>query len=380
MRFCYSSTPLTRQMLQSFRDMVNDAIRICLEEKISGRLNLRDRIYKEFQNRYGVVSCFPYSVAEAAWSIVKKHRRWHRRPYASRLMMTMDSQKFSLNYSILSLPFRKGERILVPLQYGEYQRSFLTDTTLKRGSVTVTESTVIIAFTKQVPVTAPKSKVGIDLNEKSAVCSDGARFSLSEVARLHTEYGVRRRDFYRKHPGDDRLKKKYAGATREKNRISQFLHRLSKQIVESARSKCQSVVLERLNGIRYAHPKGNWEGKGRRRRIAQWPFRLLQGYIAYKAAWAGVQVEFVSATRTSQTCNKCHYVNRSLKLTEREWRCPTCGAILDRDLNAAINIEHRGKIPCLGEVRPGAQGTDKAVKGNQATTAPILRAEVLKLT
>jgi len=103
-----------------------------------------------------------------------------------------------------------------------------------------------------------------------------------------------------------------------------------------------------------------------------------QTYIVYKAEWSGVRVEFVSAVFTSKTCSECNFINRNLRLREREWRCPNCGAILDRDLNAAINIERRGKIPCLGEVRPGAQGTDEAVKGNPTTTV-ILRAEALKL-
>ena len=64
-------------------------------------------------------------------------------------MLKMDAANFSLNYAILSLPFRKGERILIPLQYGEYQRSFLMDKTLKRGSVTITESSIVIAFSKE---------------------------------------------------------------------------------------------------------------------------------------------------------------------------------------------------------------------------------------
>jgi hypothetical protein len=132
-KFGYKSTPATRELLNLFRAMVNDAIRICLNERIRGRLNLRDRIYREFQEKYAVVSCHPYSVAEVAWSIVKKHRRWHRRPIARRLMLKMDAANFSLNYSILSLPFRKGGRVLIPLRYGEYQRSFLMDKTLKRG-------------------------------------------------------------------------------------------------------------------------------------------------------------------------------------------------------------------------------------------------------
>jgi len=377
-RFAYTPTSLTVELLETFREMVNEAIRICIDEEIRGRLKLRNRIYKEFQESYGVISHFPYSVAEVAWSTVKKHKRWHRKPNAKRLMMKMDIQSCSLNYSILSLPFRKGERVLIPLRYGDYQRSFLMDTTLKRGSVTVTEDSVIITFTKEIPTKTPLSRLGIDLNEKSAVLSDDSRYDLSEVARLHTGYGVRRSDFYQRHPKDDRLRRKFAGDQREKGRVRQVLHRTAKKIVESAQLKGQSVVLERLKGIRYAHNRGNGKCRGNRRRIAQWPFHILQAFITYKAAWAGVQVEFVSAARTSQTCNRCHYVNRSLKLAERVWLCPNCGATLDRDLNAAVNIERRGRIPCLGEVRPGAQGTDEAVKGNP-TTPVILRAEALKL-
>jgi len=375
-KFAYQPTPHTRELLSMFRDLTNEAIRICLAENIKGRLKLRDRIYKEFRAKYGLVSCFPYSVAEVAWSIVKKHKHWHRKPYAKRLMFKMDADSFSLNYSILSLPFRMGVRVLVPLQYGKYQRSFLMDKTLKRGSVTMTESSIVIAFSKEFPLAEPSRKVGYDLNEKSVVGSDGTRHDLSEVARLHTLYGVRRSKFYEKHAHDRRLRKKFASSRREKERVSQALHRVSTLIVEKARANKEAIVLERLKGIRYSHQKGNGEGKAKRRRIALWPFRKLQSYIDYKAKWAGVPVEYVSPAYTSKKCNVCGSINRKLKVTDRSWLCP-CGAELDRDLNAAINIERRGKTRCLGEVRPGARGTDEAVKGNETTT-PILRAEVPK--
>lgn len=170
------------------------------------------------QKEFGIVSCYPYSVAEVAWSIVKKHRRWHRKPFVKRLMMRMEAQRYSLNYSILSLPFRKDQRILIPLRYGDYQRSFLLDESLKRGSVTITESAVIIAFTKQVKTVTPVRRIGVDLNEKSAVFSDGSKVDLSEAARLHTEYGIRRSKFYETHPRDHRLAKKFAASRREKDR------------------------------------------------------------------------------------------------------------------------------------------------------------------
>lgn len=375
-RFGYRPTPETRELLETFRMMVNHAI--CLEEKVEGRLKLRDRIYREFQERYGVVSAYPYSIAEVAWSIVKKHRRWHRKPVASRLMLKMDSANYSLSYGILNLPNQKGKRILIPLQYGDWQRSFLMDTTLKRGSVTMTDFTIVIAFSKEMEAIEPLRKVGIDLNEKSLVCSDGTRYDLSKVARLHTEYGVRRNAFYARHPNDRRLKQKFASSRRERERIKQTLNVISKRVVENAVKSREAIVLERLKGIRKAHKKGNGKGRDSRRRANLWPFRLLQQQIVYKAAWAGVQFEFVPPKNTSKECSNCHYVNKKLKVTERSWLCPQCGCQLDRDLNAAVNIERRGKIACLPMVQAGARGIDEAVKGNETTTAPILLAEAPK--
>lgn len=357
--------------------MVNDAIRICLDERVRGRLRLRNRVYREFRQRYGVLSCFPYSVAEVAWSIVKKHKKWQRKPQAKRLMLKVEGADYSLRHSILSLPFKKGERLLIPLKYGQYQQSFLMDGTLKRGSITMTESSIVIAFSKESTSEVPVRRVGYDLNEKSIVGSDGTRHDLSEVARLHTLYGVRRSRFYERHSRDRRLKKRFASSRREKERVSQALHRVSTLIVEKARTKNEAIVLESLKGIRYAHNKRNGEGKARRRRIALWPFRQLQSYIDYKAMWAGVAVEYVSPSFTSKRCSSCCRINRELRTTDRSWLCP-CGAKLDRDLNAAVNIERRGKIRCLGEVHPGARDTDEAVKRNETTQAPILRAEAPK--
>ena len=45
---------------------------------------------------------------------------------------------------------------------------------------------------------------------------------------------------------------------------------------------------------------------------------------------------------SSKTCRHCGYVNRELTLRDRQWVCPDCGAVLDRDLNAAINILRQG--------------------------------------
>ena len=41
---------------------------------------------------------------------------------------------------------------------------------------------------------------------------------------------------------------------------------------------------------------------------------------------------------SSKTCSHCGAVNHELKLSDREWVCPECGCVIDRDRNAAVNL------------------------------------------
>ena len=46
---------------------------------------------------------------------------------------------------------------------------------------------------------------------------------------------------------------------------------------------------------------------------------------------------------SSKTCSQCGYVHKGLKLQDRHWQCPNCGANHDRDYNAALNILYEGR-------------------------------------
>ncbi|GGO74923.1 hypothetical protein GCM10012289_48740 [Nonomuraea cavernae] len=64
--------------------------------------------------------------------------------------------------------------------------------------------------------------------------------------------------------------------------------------------------------------------------------------------------ERTRALRRSKLCSACGAVTRSLPLNVRKWTCP-CGAVHDRDVNAAINILAAGRADslnaCGGKIR-----------------------------
>ena len=66
--------------------------------------------------------------------------------------------------------------------------------------------------------------------------------------------------------------------------------------------------------------------------------------LTYKAEWNGrTYIKICRYVPSSQTCNVCGYVNKGTKdLSVREWICPQCGTVHDRDVNAAINILNEG--------------------------------------
>jgi putative transposase len=71
-------------------------------------------------------------------------------------------------------------------------------------------------------------------------------------------------------------------------------------------------------------------------------WRYFLSILAYKAAWAGKRVEAVNPAYTSQECSGCGArIEKSLSV--RTHVCTTCGLTLDRDENAAKNIQWRGQ-------------------------------------
>jgi putative transposase len=151
--------------------------------------------------------------------------------------------------------------------------------------------------------------------------------------------------------GKRRLKAKLRVAKAHRkicNQRQDFLHKLSTEVV----SGFDGVCVEDLNVKALARTK-----LGKSFRDAAHGEFLRQ--LAYKALWHGKH--FAAVGRyfpSSKTCHGCGAVKDTLTLGEREWRCPSCGAQLDRDHNASLNIRDEGiRIMALGHRdMPNARG------------------------
>ncbi|MEA1869791.1 MAG: transposase, partial [Euryarchaeota archaeon] len=64
---------------------------------------------------------------------------------------------------------------------------------------------------------------------------------------------------------------------------------------------------------------------------------MLINFTTYKAEYAGGTVELVNPRNTSKQCSVCGNT-QPMPLSQRTYRCSECGAVMDRDHNAAINI------------------------------------------
>ncbi|MGQ9469081.1 MAG: hypothetical protein ACUVTD_04560, partial [Nitrososphaerales archaeon] len=241
-------------LLETFRKMVNEAVRVALEQKITSRFKLIKTMYWAFKG-YGLHTHYILSACEVACGLIKNKNR-RKTQYVRGAFLKLDNQTFKIHGNTLRIPVKLRRFIEIPLRMGEYQRSFLSDPTLKLGSVTVTASTVTVVFSKTAMVIEPKGYVAIDTNERSLDCatSNGEffRYDLSKLPKIHHAYFEKRRKIQRRFWGDQRksqkLKAKYR--EREKERTEQLMHLASKDIVRRAREQGFGIVLEQLKHIR----------------------------------------------------------------------------------------------------------------------------------
>ena len=220
------------------------------------------------------------------------------------------------------------------------------------------------------PIPSPPKggSVGIDLGVKElATLSDGTVIHnphalKSNLRRLKKA----QRNLSRKQKGSNRRRKSRAQVARLYARVANLRSDALGKTTAMLSHTYVDISIEDLN---VAGMVGN-------HRLAQSvqdaSFYEFRRQLTYKAARTGARLHVIDRWYpSSKTCSNCGMVKTKLSLSERVYHCEECGLAIDRDVNAAINIQVAGSAPETLNARGGSGR--RANASRRATRHPAKR-------
>lgn len=233
-----------------------------------------------------------------------------------------------------------------------HERSVATGARVLSATVRFERGRWFVAFTVEQDVsrpapTRPDVAVGVDLGIKTLAVVATADGQVSEVPNpRHLGKELRKvrrlsRTVSRRRGPDRRTgqqpSNRWRRADAARNRAlgkvadqrKDAIHKLTTDLA----STYGTVVVEDL------HVAGMLKNRRLARHVADASFAEIRRQLDYKTTWHGGTL--VVADRwfaSSKTCSECGAVKAKLALSEREYVCEACGTVLDRDVNAAVNL------------------------------------------
>ena len=198
----------------------------------------------------------------------------------------------------------------------------------------------ILVETEHIPMETTGCMVGIDLGIKDLlITSDGEKYdNIRTTKKYEDKLAKEQRKLSHKVKGSKNWNKQRIKVAKIHEKIHNTrvdnLHKISHKLI----NENQVIVLEDL--VVSNMVKNHNLAKA----ISDCGWYELTRQIGYKSDWNNRQyVKIGRFTKSSQPCNVCGYINTDTKdLSVREWICPQCGTVHDRDINAAINIINEG--------------------------------------
>ena len=106
-------------LMEEFKHMVNEAIRIDIEKKITSKLTLRNEVYPRFKN--GFHTSYISMAVFRAHALLKNYRKHlkknpdTKRPYVKKPFLVVDSYYYKIIHNHIQIPTRPREFVVVPL-------------------------------------------------------------------------------------------------------------------------------------------------------------------------------------------------------------------------------------------------------------------------
>ena len=257
--------------------------------------------------------------------------------------------------------WRKGQLALP--KFGRIRLAEALPHSAQPKTVTLTRDAAgryFVSFSVEVELEALSSTgktIGVDLGLKHlATLSNGEKIAAPKKYAGRLRYLKRQqRALARKKTGSKRREKQRLRVAKAHAKVAQArnyeIHRLTTRLVRDY----DVIAIEDLN------VKGMSRGFLSRSMLDA-AFGEFTRQLTYKAAWYGKQlVKIDRYFPSSKLCSACGHQLQEFSLSIRSWRCPMCGALHDRDENAALNIETEG-LRILREPESAAGVTPERVR------------------
>jgi len=212
--------------------------------------------------------------------------------------------------------------------------------TIKKTSTNKYFASLCFHDQKQKKLKRTKNEVGLDFGIKNALIEDnGEKHDKHQnLDKYHKKLRKNQRKLSKKKRGSNNYKKQKLKVARchekVKNVRKDKLDKISKKIIDEN----QAIYLEDLT-VQFMIKNRNLAFAASNTAIS-----MLKSMIEYKASWYGRELVLVPPRNTSKTCHACDWVNKDLKLKDREWTCLSCKTHHDRDINAALVIKKKGQL------------------------------------
>ena len=368
--------------MDTFKRMINDCIRIGLDNNISTMKKLCNLSYRQLAS-YDIVSYYKLCAISHAAGILANRKKSIKRglnprqPFASKSLL-MSCYGFKIADGILKVPLGNRQYFSIPLN--NYVKKVLSVSSLKIRSFTLTANSVSICYSKEVEEIECTSIEGVDRNLRNLTVGNTVRvvqYDLSKAVDIAENTRSIIKSFKR---NDIRVRRKLYGkyGKRRKNRINQLLHYVSKGVVQRAKQEKTGIAFEDIRKIRRLYQHGNYQARSFRSRLNSWSFAEIKRQIEYKAAWEGLpnfQLSVRETRGTSQLCPRC---GKKITQVDRKTRgvwCAQCRRWMDRDVIAAMNLSIKG----LARFASSQGLAGEAMNGN-ADMPLILRVDASKLS